>query len=53
MPKIGPDDELGERMTPHVLSGGQCAAIRSRTIVEDDQARRASLDRMEYPPYKS
>ncbi|MFC4060216.1 Hint domain-containing protein [Planomonospora corallina] len=30
MPKIGPDDELGERMTLHVLTGGQFAAIRSQ-----------------------
>ncbi|MFF3665440.1 putative antirestriction adenine methyltransferase [Microtetraspora malaysiensis] len=30
MPKIGPDDELGDRMTLHMLTGGQFAAIRSQ-----------------------
>ncbi|GAA3027424.1 hypothetical protein [Streptosporangium longisporum] len=30
MPKIGPDDELGDRMALHVLTGGQFAAIRSQ-----------------------
>ncbi|WP_435830541.1 putative antirestriction adenine methyltransferase [Nonomuraea fuscirosea] len=30
MPKIGPGDELGDRMTVHVLSGGQFAGIRSQ-----------------------
>ncbi|MFF4292110.1 hypothetical protein ACFY0N_00465 [Streptomyces vinaceus] len=30
MPKIGPDDELGGKMTIHVLTGGQFAAIRSQ-----------------------
>lgn len=30
MPKIGPGDELGDRMTLHILTGGQFAAIRSQ-----------------------
>ncbi|MFI6290062.1 hypothetical protein ACIBEJ_00665 [Nonomuraea sp. NPDC050790] len=30
MPKIGPDDELGDRMALHILTGGQFAAIRSQ-----------------------
>jgi len=30
MPKIGPDDELGDTMKLHVLTGGQFAAIRSQ-----------------------
>ncbi|MGC0418392.1 hypothetical protein [Embleya sp. AB8] len=30
MPKIGRDEDLGERMTLHVLSGGQFAAVRSQ-----------------------
>jgi hypothetical protein len=30
MPKIGPDDVLGDRMALHMLSGGQFAAIRSQ-----------------------
>ncbi|MGW1989594.1 putative antirestriction adenine methyltransferase [Embleya sp. NPDC001921] len=30
MPKIGKDEDLGERMTLHVLSGGQFAAVRSQ-----------------------
>ena len=30
MPKIGPDDGLGDQMAIHVLNGGQFAAIRSQ-----------------------
>ncbi|MGW1761034.1 GNAT-like putative antirestriction protein [Streptomyces mirabilis] len=30
MPKIGPDEDLGDRMTIHVLTGGQFSAIHSR-----------------------
>ncbi|MBT3167531.1 hypothetical protein HTV80_31240 [Streptomyces sp. Vc74B-19] len=30
MPKIGADEELGDRMTIHILTGGQFAAIRSQ-----------------------
>ncbi|MEU6594271.1 hypothetical protein ABZ923_34550 [Streptomyces sp. NPDC046881] len=30
MPKIGADEDLGDRMTIHVLTGGQFAAIRSQ-----------------------
>ncbi|MFF1967090.1 hypothetical protein ACFVW5_26375 [Streptomyces sp. NPDC058232] len=30
MPKIGKDEELGDRMSLHILTGGQFAAIRSQ-----------------------
>ncbi|MEE1671858.1 hypothetical protein RCR19_41305 [Streptomyces sp. WAC07094] len=30
MPKISPGEDLGDRMTIHVLTGGQFAAIRSQ-----------------------
>jgi len=32
MPKIGPDDELGDRLTLHPLTVGQFNALRSQFL---------------------